>query len=120
MTTRLMQSAADAYAVASVEEGALIRDIGSGWPILVLGALLPEEMPGLFEYELQATISSEGEVRQLEDMAGKKKRQLDVHLKIDTGMGRLGVWHEEALPLYHKIEEADSRRAIQPELLLKS
>ena len=93
--TRLMQAGADTFAVANTKEAADIREMGSGWPILVLGPLLPEEDQALLDYDLIAALSSPEELARFQALAQKNKRQISVHLKIDTGMGRLGVWWGE-------------------------
>lgn len=103
MVARLMQSGASMFAVANVYEGAELREVGRGWPILVLGPVLPEEERYLAEYELTATVSTPAEVERLAAAAQRAGTVLPVHLKIDTGMGRLGVWHAEAAGLYGKI-----------------
>jgi len=100
---RLMQSGADAFAVANVYEAAEVREIGAGWPILVLGAALPEEDEHLLHYDLVATVSTIEEIQRLEKLGRKHKRPLRVHLKIDTGMGRLGVWHTEVRPVFEQL-----------------
>ena len=100
---RLMHSGADMFAVANVAEAAALREIGRGWPILVLGPMLPEEAPFAIEYDLICTMSSPEEVQRLEQVAAKAGRIVSVHLKIDTGMGRAGVWHTEAPALYARI-----------------
>lgn len=94
---RLMQAGIDMFAVANVGEAATIREIGGpGWPILILSAALREEMPYLFEYDLIPTVSSADEIAALEALAEAKRQRLRIHVKIDTGMGRLGIWHEQA------------------------
>ncbi len=104
---RLMQLGVDMYGVANVAEAATIREIGGGgWSILVLGATLPEEAQYLFEYDLIPTLSSPEEVELVDRMAAKRGRTLKAHLKIDTGMGRLGIWHEEAPRLFAAIKAA--------------
>lgn len=105
-TTRLMQSAADAFAVANVYEAVAIREIGTGWPIILLSALLPEEERYLIEYDLTATVSTSEEVERLEQLGQRHHRSIPVHMKIDTGMGRLGVWHEDASNLFQQIKAA--------------
>ena len=100
---RLMHAGADLFAVANIAEAAALRELGPGWPILVLSATLPEEDRGLAEYDLTATVSSAGEVARFDEVGRRAGRPISVHLKIDTGMGRLGVWHEEARALYDQI-----------------
>lgn len=104
---RLMQAGIDMFAVANVAEAATIREIGgSGWSILVLGAVLKEEVQFLFEYDLIPTISSVEEALHLDQIACEHGKDLKVHLKIDTGMGRLGIWHEQAGTLFDAIHAA--------------
>ncbi len=94
--SRLMQSGIDCFAVANVREGADVREIGSGTEILVLGSILPEELPAIVEYDLTAALSSVAEAEKFAALAKQRNRRLPVHVKVDTGMGRLGVWHAEA------------------------
>ncbi|MEX2043994.1 MAG: alanine racemase [Opitutus sp.] len=103
VAARLMHAGADLFAVANVAEAAALRELGPGWPILVLSPLLPEEDPALAEQDLAATISSLDEVGRFSAVGRAAGRELAVHLKIDTGMGRAGVWHEEAPELCAKI-----------------
>lgn len=105
--SRLMQANADAFAVANVEEGARLLEIAHGWPILVLGPVLPEEENALVQLGLVGTVSSCEEAIRFDESAARMGRTLDVHVKIDTGMGRLGVWHEEASQVFTTI--ANSR-----------
>ncbi len=99
VVSRLMQCGADMFAVANVGEGAQIREIGSGWPILVLSPVLPGEEEALLDYELIATLSTPEEARRFNQSAANAGTPLPVHIKIDTGMGRAGVWHEDARKL---------------------
>ncbi|MBC9868275.1 MAG: alanine racemase [Opitutae bacterium] len=103
---RLMQSGADMFAVANVREAVAIREMGSGWPILVLSAVLPHEDAYLFQHNLIPTISTLEEIRRLDDKARAGNTTLNVHLKIDTGMGRLGAWHEQAEPVIEGLGNA--------------
>jgi alanine racemase len=103
---RLMHAGADLFAVANVSEAEAIRELGPGWPILLLSPLLPEEDGYLAELDLAATVSTEDEVARFEAVGRAAGKPVSVHLKIDTGMGRLGVWHERAPELYLKIRDA--------------
>ena len=104
--TRLMQTGVDLFAVANVKEAADIREMGSGWPILVLGPLLAEEDQALVDYDLIATLSCSRELERFRALAKRNQQPVSVHLKIDTGMGRLGVWWENALSLIEDIKRA--------------
>lgn len=102
----LMHAGADLFAVANITEAAALRELGTGWPILMLSPLLPDEDRFLAEYDVAATISTPDEVQRINAAGQAAGKPLTVHLKIDTGMGRLGVWHEKAQDLYAKIREA--------------
>ncbi len=94
--SRLMQSGVDLLAVANVKEANEIREMGSGWPILVLGPLLAEEDNALIELDLIPSVSSVDEVKRFQNLCQQAGKKLKVHLKIDTGMGRMGAWWEIA------------------------
>lgn len=100
---RLMHAGADLFAVANLAEAQALREIGPGWPILLLSPLLPDEDPYLAEYDLIATVSTGDEVQRFDAVGRANGRAVTVHLKIDTGMGRLGVWHSQARALYEQI-----------------
>ena len=104
--TRLMQCGADMFAVANVTEVAQLHEIGSGWPILVLSAVLPQEDDQLFNHGLIPTLSNLDEIERLNTKAEERNTTLKVHLKIDTGMGRLGVWHEHIQPVLDALQKA--------------
>jgi alanine racemase len=100
---RLMHAGADLFAVANVAEAAALRELGPGWPILILGPLLPSEDSALADGDLAATLSSSDEVNRFARIRRTAGRTIPVHLKIDTGMGRAGVWHEHAPALCAEI-----------------
>ncbi len=110
IAARLMHAGADLFAVANLAEAAALREIGPDWPILLLGALLPDEDRFVPDYDVAVTVSSVDEVERLDRAAATARKRLDVHLKIDTGMGRLGVWHEEVASVYLAIRDAANLR----------
>jgi alanine racemase len=103
---RLMHAGADLLAVANIAEAAAIRELSPDFPVLLLSATLPDEDRYLAEFDLAATVSSLDEVRRFDAVGRVTGKPIAVHLKIDTGMGRLGVWHEEAPALYAAIRAA--------------
>ena len=102
---RLMQSDVDLFAVANVKEASEIREMGSGWPILILGPLLEEENEALFELDLIPTLSSQIELERLCTLSQKYQKRISAHLKIDSGMGRYGIWREDAPALIDEIKK---------------
>lgn len=107
---RLMHSGVDLFAVANIQEAAAIRELGSGWPVLLLSALLPEEEEEALALQAIPTISTAEEVERLGARAQRRGIVCGVHLKIDTGMGRLGVWHTEAPALWRQIHQHPALR----------
>ena len=103
---RLMQTGVDLFAVANVKEATDIREMGTGWPILILGPLLEEEDQAILEYDLIPSLSNEEELCRFVKLAKKKAKPLGVHLKIDTGMGRMGCWWEHAPAFLQKVLQA--------------
>ena len=92
----LEEVGADMFGVALVEEGIELRAAGIQKPILIMGLLPPEEVPAAIEHRLAATIDDLATALELETQAARCHGRLHVHLKIDTGMNRLGVRAEEA------------------------
>jgi alanine racemase len=77
-------------AVADIEEGIELRDAGLRARILVFGALSVSDVDGVFTHDLTPTISSPAAARALQAAAHARQTVLRCHLKIDTGMHRLG------------------------------
>lgn len=82
---------ASALGVAIAEEGVELRAAGITVPILVLGPMLAEQARMAVEAALEVTVYDEASVRLVAEAAESAGRQVLVHLKVDTGMGRLGV-----------------------------
>jgi alanine racemase len=90
----LEQAGATMLACADIEEGIVIRQAGVRVPILVFGALSVSDLDGLFEFALTPTISTPGAARAVQAAAARHKTTIGYHLKIDTGMNRLGFRHD--------------------------
>src|SRR5262245_42054930 len=86
----LEEAGADLLACADIEEGAVLRKAGVRAEILVFGALSVSDLDGLFDCRLTPTISTPGAARAVQAAAAKYKQTVRYHLKIDTGMNRLG------------------------------
>lgn len=91
-----IEPCADYFGVALVEEGMHLRELGIKKPILVAGGALIEQLPAFFAYDLTLTASSLDLLTAAEELAESARKRLKVHLKIDTGMERLGVHDYEA------------------------
>ena len=90
MALALEEAGADLVACADIEEGHALREAGVGAEILVFGALSVSDLDGLFDCRLTPTISTPGAARAVQAAARKYNQRLRYHLKIDTGMNRLG------------------------------
>lgn len=86
----------DTIGVALVEEGIHLRELGIRKPILVAGATLAEQVPLFAEHDLTLTGSSLDLLDIAEEISRSTGSRIKVHLKIDTGMERVGVREYEA------------------------
>ena len=81
----------DQLGVAFVEEGIALRRAGVAIPILVLGGIFGPQVAQFIAHDLEITVSSLDKLRQVEAAAEALGRKATIHLKIDTGMERIGV-----------------------------
>jgi alanine racemase len=81
-------------AVSSVDEGCALREAGIAARILVMSDFLPSERKGLLEYRLTPAIHSLDDIRALNEISAQRGTPTEYHLKIDSGMGRLGTRSE--------------------------
>ncbi|HEX6163655.1 MAG TPA: alanine racemase [Vicinamibacterales bacterium] len=90
----LQSAGAIMLAVADIEEGVDLRKSGITAPILIFGALSVSDLDGVFDFDLTPTISSPAAGEALQAAAAERGATLRYHLKIDTGMNRLGFRHD--------------------------
>ena len=100
VATRLLQAGVDSFAVANVAEAARLREIGHDADILLLSPTLPDELPRALSLGLDITLNSLDEAKAVVAAVAKAGVKAKVHVKVDTGMGRAGVWHERAAELF--------------------
>jgi len=105
VSKKLVSCGVDYLAVASIDEGIKLRKAGVKLPILILGLILKKDIGPLFEYKLTTTVCDEELARALNSKARVKGSNLNVHIKVDTGMGRIGVLHKDAHELVKKIHK---------------
>ena len=105
IAAHLMQSGTDFFGVANLVEARAIRSVGRGWPVLMLGACLPAEIEHAVRDEVRPTLSSLDEAAAFSAVACRQGNVLPVHLKVDTGMGRLGAAPGKALDLLLAIQQ---------------
>ena len=99
----LMQSGTDIFGVANLAEARAIHSVGRGWPVLMLGACLPGEVELAVSDGVRPTISTLREARQFSRAAVKLHKLVSAHIKVDTGMGRLGVAPDKARELMVRV-----------------
>jgi alanine racemase len=99
----MVAEGADYLGAAFLEEGLLLREHGIKAPVLVLGSLAGEQIPQFLTHDLTLTASSVQKLRLIEEAASAMRCKARVHLKIDTGMERVGVHYYSA---HHLLEES--------------
>lgn len=90
-------------AVAILDEALELRNAGITAPILVLGYTPPEAVAEAVHHNVTLTVYSEAVVNEVASQAARLGRRVPVHVKVDTGMGRLGLFEEEVLPFLRSI-----------------
>jgi alanine racemase len=98
-----IKNGADYIAVAIPEEGQLLRESGISSPILVLGLIMPEEAYKVVKYDLTQTVASFEVPKALDKEAHKASKKVNVHIKVDTGLGRIGVNPNDAVHFAHQM-----------------
>ncbi len=96
VSRHLLRNGAHMLGVALVEEGVELREAGVDAPVLVMGAVFPEQAEALVRWNLTPLVYTGAVARALSDAAARLRKKVSVHVKIDTGMGRIGLTPEEA------------------------
>jgi len=100
-----LKGGAKTLGVALPQEGLQLREAGIQAPILILGPILPPDARTLIHNNLSAVISNTESLQALAKAAKAKNTQAHIHLKVDTGMGRIGCTSAEGLELIHQIQQ---------------
>jgi len=90
----LERAGATLLACADIEEAVTLRRAGVRAEILVFGALGVSDVSGIFDYKLTPTVSTPSAGKALQEQAARRQVRLKYHLKIDTGMNRLGLRYD--------------------------
>jgi alanine racemase len=96
----LQRTGVDSLGVAYIEEAIALRKAGITIPILVFGGLLQEQLELYIKHDVDVTASSVSKLEQIEVTAQRLNKRARVHLKIDTGLERIGVHYYSADSLY--------------------
>ena len=84
------------HAVATFEEGRLLREKGIRKPILILGVVFPYCYESLFDLDMRPTVFQKEMAKALSAIGEKKGKKLPVHVAVDTGMGRIGIMPDDS------------------------
>lgn len=103
--SKAIEKKVDYFGIASIDEGALLRKIGVKIPLLILNCILPEEAKEAARYNLSPTLCSLGVAESLNKEAAKRNKKINVHIDIDTGMGRTGIKVQETTGFIKKIKK---------------
>jgi len=87
------------FGVSTVQEGIALREAGIRGSVLVLGAVFPNQIPDLFAHGLTPAIYDLDMALKLAQHARSRQEPYVVHIKVETGMGRLGLSPDEVVPL---------------------
>lgn len=102
-----IENGASCLGVALVEEGIELRRQGFCEPILVFGGIFEEQLLDAINHKLEITIYSDPVARALSKIAIKLRQPARIHVKVDTGMGRVGVEWQNAAKLIRQIKRLD-------------
>ena len=105
-----VEAGADCLGVGRVEEGIELREKGLQAPVHVLAGAFPEEIEDLIRYRLAPTLCRESMAEAIHRAAQARGTRLGVHIKVDTGMGRLGVPPEQLPHLVERIRQLKNLR----------
>ncbi len=103
MSRVVLQNGADRLGVATTAEGIALREAGIKVPILILGLISIEQIPEVVDYNLTQTVCTWECAKKLSQYAVFRNKMAKIHVKIDTGMGRIGLLPEEALDFIRRV-----------------
>ncbi|MGB8991207.1 MAG: alanine racemase [Desulfobaccales bacterium] len=109
---RLAAAGVDYLGVGSLEEGLRLRGVGIKLPVLLLLGILPEEADWAVAADLEVALFRLDVARALAAAAGKQGKRAKVHIKVDTGMGRLGVLPQDTLPFLAGLKKMSHLKAM--------
>lgn len=100
----LKQAGCNFFGVAMSEEGIELREAGIQSPIIILGGIYPNQIRDIVEYNLTPVIFDIETARALDAFLNKKGKGIHIHIKVDTGMGRLGLLPYQVVPFFKALK----------------
>ena len=108
ISKELEKLSTDYIGTAYLEEAIYLRENGIKKPILVLGAITNSQVPLYLKYDIDMTGSSIEKIENISKVAKKLGKCANIHLKIDTGMGRIGVQWDRKEEFIDKVYSSDN------------
>jgi alanine racemase len=100
-----LESQVDYFGVALLEEGIKLREYKFSNPVLVFGGFFDHQVEDFLRFDLEFTLFDKGNARVLSKIAKEFGKPTRVHIKVDTGMGRVGVAWQEAVDFAQQVAE---------------
>ena len=100
----VLENGATRLAVARLEEAIFLRKAGITVPILVLGLTLKPQAESLVSYDITPTVCEFEMIEKLSESAVQMNKMAKIHLKVDTGMGRIGIFPDDVLKFIKRIK----------------
>ncbi|MEW6624624.1 MAG: alanine racemase [Bacillota bacterium] len=94
------------FGVTNLTEGIALRKSGIHNPLLLFAPLLPEQIPEAVSNELTITVSSISQLKSLQEQAESMNATAKVHVKLETGMGRTGLWPHELEDFINELKKS--------------
>jgi alanine racemase len=102
---KLISCGVDYLGVASIDEGIKLREADIKIPVLILSLVLKKDILPLFKYDLIPTVCTDELAFTLNNLAKKLGKPLKIHIKVDTGMGRIGILYKDASAFIKKVHK---------------
>lgn len=102
---KLLKVGTDRLAVSLTEEALELREAGIDIPILILGGSYPGQAKEIVEKKLTPVVSTPSMVKALNEAAQSQRHPIKIHVKVDTGLGRMGLLIEEVIPFFNLLKE---------------
>lgn len=112
MARLLVTEGVDALGVGDSGEALELRDAGITAPILIVGGVIPGELARVVKNDIEVNLHTVETAHELDAEAKRQGRVVRVHLKVDTGMGRLGMQPFEAVPFLHSLRRLKNLKLV--------
>ncbi len=101
--SREIDKIVDFYGVATFEEAMELKEMNVKKPVLIMGSILPDHVRDCVENNIRITLCNEEVLNEIVRVNGKYQKEAIVHIKVDTGMGRIGLREKEVFPFIENV-----------------